>query len=107
MANETTTLSPGGYALPNDCTAFVRAGWVVVSRKVRAKDETPRCRNCKHFQPGRHSYNQSYATYVCLRKPKTNGNTGYRADIKLQQRYFAATGSHKACDNYEPKGGDR
>lgn len=107
MANETTMLTPGLYEIPKDCSAFVRAGHVYVSKHKKAVDATPRCRNCKHFQEGRHSYNQTCPGHVCLQKPKTNGKTGYRADIRLQQRYFAATGSDKACEKYEPKGGDQ
>lgn len=98
-------LQVGYYDLPNDCGAIVRAGKVTVFRHTKAVDNSPRCRNCKHFQEGKHSYNQTYVSYVCLKKPKTNGMTGYRADIRLQQRYFAATGSNKACEMYEPKGG--
>lgn len=39
MANETTTLDPGHYAIPNDCSAFVRAGRVYVSKHKRTLDE--------------------------------------------------------------------
>lgn len=104
MNNGNTTLTKGVYDLPPTCRAFVRGGKVYVSLKIQVEDSTPRCRNCLHFQKGRHSFNQSREAYVCMAKPKTNGmRNGYPPDINAQKRYFAATGHHKACDKYAPK----
>lgn len=102
MSNE--TLSVGVYPIPPTCTALVRGGKVYVCLKKKVEDSTPRCRNCRHFQLGQHSFNQSREAYVCKAKPKTNGmRNGYPAEINEQQRYFAASGQHKACDMYLPK----
>lgn len=102
MSNE--TLSVGVYPIPPTCKALVRGGKVYVCLKKKVEDSTPRCRNCRHFQLGQHSFNQSREAYVCKAKPKTNGmRNGYPAEINEQQRYFAASGQHKACNMYSPK----
>lgn len=102
MSNE--TLSVGVYPIPPTCTALVRGGKVYVCLKKKVEDSTPRCRNCRHFQLGQHSFNQSREAYVCKAKPKTNGmRNGYPAEINEQQRYFAVSGQHKACNMYSPK----
>ncbi len=104
MDKDTPTLTTGVYALPPTCTAFVRGGKVYVSLKKQVEDSTPRCRNCRHYKQGQHSFNQYRPAYVCKAKPKTNGmKNGYRTEINEQKRYYAATGHHKACSKYEPK----
>lgn len=42
-------LQPGAYQLPNNCTAFVRAGKVIVSLKSSVSDNTTYCRDCHFF----------------------------------------------------------
>lgn len=96
-------LTEGIYQLPNDCKAFVRDGKVFVSRKWKAIDETPRCRNCRHFGQGRNRYNQRHESPVCFARPKTNGLTnGYPADVQAQQRYYATQPAFRACEKYQP-----
>lgn len=104
MNKDNATLTTGVYALPPTCTAFVRGGKVYVSLKKQVEDITPRCRNCRYYQQGQHSFNQTRPAYVCKMKPKANGmNNGYRTEINEQKRYYAATGHHKACSMYGPK----
>lgn len=104
MNNDNPILTTGIYNLPPTCRAFVRGGKVYVSLKKQVEDSIPRCRSCRHYQQGQHSFNQSRPAYVCKAKPKTNGmKNGYRAEVNKQQRYYAATGHHKACSKYGPK----
>lgn len=104
MDKKNELLQPGVYLLPNNCKAFVRAGKVYVDEKWKAIDETPRCRNCRHFGKGFNSYNQAYESPVCLARPKTNGlMNGYQAEVLAQQRYYATRQERRACDKYEPK----
>lgn len=96
-------LTQGAYPIAPDCTAFVRGGKVIVTRKKKAIDETPRCRNCKHFGRGRNRYNQRHDSPVCFARPKTNGLTnGYPADVQEQQRYYATQPAYRACEMYQP-----
>lgn len=96
-------LTEGLYQLPNNCTAFVRGGEVFVCRKWKAIDETPRCRNCRHFGEGYNSYNQRRKSPVCFARPKTNGLTnGYPADVQAQRRYYATRQQYPACEKYQP-----
>lgn len=99
-----TPLTTGAYAIAPNCKAFVRGGMVIVSEKRRpiAPDNTPRCRDCKHFGKGQIQYNGAWRD-VCLNRPKFNGrHNAYPKHVIKQQRYFAAYPGDKACDQYEP-----
>lgn len=100
-------LTAGVYPLAPDCKAFVRDGKVIVSQKRRVVDETPRCRNCKHFGKGHSLYNQRHDSPVCFARPKENGRmNGYAADVCAQKRYYATQGQFRACNKYTPKDPD-
>lgn len=100
-------LTAGVYPLAPECKAFVRDGKVIVSQKRRVVDETPRCRNCKHFGEGHSKYNQRHNSPVCFARPKENGlMNGYAPDERTQQRYYATQGQFRACNKYTPKDPD-
>lgn len=101
--NPNNNLAPGAYQLPPDCTAFVRAGKVIVSKKLRTCVQCDRCEDCAHFGKGQIQYNGG-ARNVCLARPKPNGrNNGYKPHITSQQRYFAAQPRQKACELFKSK----
>lgn len=101
MINE--LLNPGAYQLPEDCTAFVRNGSVIV-RKKRIFEPTRKCGECKHFGTGRVNYNDEPTRDVCLLRPKYNApSSNYPKHIASQQRYYAAYRWGRICDRFEPK----
>lgn len=90
------TLDVGFYDLPNGCKAFVRDGKVYVSPKWQARDETKRCKSCKHYKTGRIYPGTPKYGMVCLKKPK----------FKNPNCYYVACWLDKACALYEAEGGE-
>ena len=100
MSQPITKLPKGVYELPGDCKAFVRGGKVYVCKKYA--NETKKCRECIHFGTGRTQYNGNPFMSVCFAKPKINKSTGYKKEIREQQRYYAAHPYKTACDKFKP-----
>lgn len=93
-------LTTGVYKIAPECRAMIRAGNVYVSKRI-IPIEQPRCRNCKYFAQGQSKYNQRrFKSNICLKKPKTNGRTGYAPQVQQQQRYYSTQPSYRACEHY-------
>lgn len=100
VMNERITLSPGEYAVPDDCRAVIegRRVRVVPRRAVRLSDGEYRCRDCRHFADG-YSVSAWYTTKVCLMRPKTVRYGRNRdTDVPL---HYSARPYGKPCPGFE------
>lgn len=84
-------IKEGEYKIPDELTARVCQGKVIVTRRIsRRLDESDlRCRNCRHFGRGRSKTNY-YLTDVCFLRPKEK--EGY---------YYSVSPYRKPCDKFE------
>lgn len=91
---DTEVLKVGTYLLPEDCTASVVKGKVMVFQKRRSflRKGEYRCKDCKFNVKGHSSKNAWYSTNVCLRKPK-----------KYDEVYYAVRPYAKPCDKFQLK----
>ena len=91
---DTEFLKVGTYLLPEDCTASVVKGEVIVyqKRKSALKEGDYRCKACRFNVIGYATNNARYSTDVCLHKPKRHPGV-----------YYAVRPYAKPCDKFQPK----
>lgn len=91
---DTEVLKVGTYLLPEDCTASVVKGEVIVYQKRKSvlKDGDYRCKDCKFNVKGHTTKNAWYSTDVCLHKPKRHPGV-----------YYAVRPYAKPCDKFQLK----
>lgn len=90
----TEFLKVGTYLLPEDCTASVVKGKVIVYQKRKSvlKEGDHRCKDCKFNVKGHTIKNAWYSTNVCLHKPKRHPGV-----------YYAVRPYAKPCDKFQLK----
>lgn len=90
----TEFLKVGTYLLPEDCTASVVKGKVIVYQKRKSvlKEGDHRCKDCKFNVKGHTIKNAWYSTNVCLLRPKRHAGV-----------YYAVRPYAKPCDKFQLK----
>ena len=90
----TEFLKVGTYLLPEDCTASVVKGEVIVypKRKSALKEGDYRCKDCRFNVIGYATNNARYSTDVCLHKPKRHPGV-----------YYAVQKYTKICEHFQLK----
>lgn len=90
----TEFLKAGTYLLPEDCTASVVKGKVIVYQKRKSvlKEGDYRCKDCRFNVIGYATNNARYSTNVCMLKPKQHKGVFYAV-----QKY------DKVCDKFQLK----
>ena len=91
---DTEVLKAGTYLLPEDCTASVVKGEVIVYQKRKSvlKEGDYRCKDCRFNVIGYATNNARYSTDVCLDK------------LKRQQGGYGSVGRcAKPCDKFQLK----
>lgn len=88
-----TTLEPGEYIIPDDCTIDRKTPhmFVVRPRKKVATAIKKRCKDCAHYKRGQAFYNAYREDYICDLKPKRYG------------LFYVARPYNRACEHYEER----
>ena len=86
---DTEVLKAGTYQLPEDCTASVVKGEVIVYQKRKSvlKEGDYRCKDCRFNIIGYATNNARYSTYVCLVNRKNMGSYGAMKVLHDMQKW--------------------